>query len=524
MSKSLISFDTDRIKNYVFATDTLKEIRGASHLLDYLNREKMKNIVGGTCYYAHGGSGLFCIETDRVNDVIQQVQRMYREQTGGAASITGVAVELPNGFDENHDNVQLLWKLLGYRLKAEKARNQEYITTVTHPLLHFGESDGNFYATDIASAIDADEGQYLISRVSRLKQKENIRVKIKNYQAGRAQPERFDDIAKASTPQNYFALMVADGDGLGQVLDKCDTLPQIAALATCIHETLTTLVKQVAEQLGIEEKQHDVLLLGGDDLVVALPADKALAFAMQVTEQFTDQMKCALQGSGILPSNIVNKPFTLSTAVVWAHTKFPFGAWHSIAESVLKFAKTERAKRLQKDPNNTKPLINFLVISSANHLDFSDYYGNVFTYNIGDDPRTGSKQKVVRTMRPYTVADLQRLVDYRQKALRSMPRSKLESLRKAVFQSSLHQAMLDSLRVLVHWRGGKTREAVRNLLLESTTNNADILRSFPFVRTESPDPFDDEETIITYRTPLADLAELWDFIPPGEAKQGGSTS
>ena len=45
MSKKWIAFDTNRIKDYVFETGTLKEIRGASALLDRLNREKMPEIV-----------------------------------------------------------------------------------------------------------------------------------------------------------------------------------------------------------------------------------------------------------------------------------------------------------------------------------------------------------------------------------------------------------------------------------------------------------------------------------------------
>jgi hypothetical protein len=40
LGKSLVAMDTDHIKQYVFATDKLKEIRGASSILDRLNREK----------------------------------------------------------------------------------------------------------------------------------------------------------------------------------------------------------------------------------------------------------------------------------------------------------------------------------------------------------------------------------------------------------------------------------------------------------------------------------------------------
>ena len=39
--KLLVSFDTDRIKEYIFATGRLREIRGASAILDELNRLDM---------------------------------------------------------------------------------------------------------------------------------------------------------------------------------------------------------------------------------------------------------------------------------------------------------------------------------------------------------------------------------------------------------------------------------------------------------------------------------------------------
>ena len=69
VSQSLIAFDTDHIKGYVFGTSKLKEIRGASSRLDYLNRvltrEKAESkAFGATTIYAHGGSALFLIDSD----------------------------------------------------------------------------------------------------------------------------------------------------------------------------------------------------------------------------------------------------------------------------------------------------------------------------------------------------------------------------------------------------------------------------------------------------------------------------
>ncbi|NJN68124.1 MAG: hypothetical protein HC884_16135 [Chloroflexaceae bacterium] len=512
MSQSLLSFDTDRIKSYVFASDLLREIRGASNLLDELNREKLPQLVlgdragePGKTWYSAGGSGLFVVETAEVEEMIHRVQQAYAEQTGGAATITGVAVELPPVFQVQTDDIRPFWKLLGYRLKAAKTRNRDYQASVSHPLFRPGETDGSCYATD-----EDDEGQP-ISRASLLKSNRNRRLRDDREKRGKPLPEDFAEIARASIPQNYFALMVADGDSLGQTLEQCETLPEIVAFSRCMHQTLTEVVKQAAQNLAIQSRHHDVLLQAGDDLVVALPAHQALAFAKQVAEQFTAQMQQAARQDDTLPRFLADCPPTLSTAVVWSHVKFPFGAWRSIAESALAFTKQQRAARLQANPRATEPLINFLVVSSANHLEFKDYYNSVLVWK-----HETCYEQIVRTMRPYTVSGLQRLVACRQKTLRNIPRSKLEALRQAVFQPTYQQAMLDALRVLVHWRSETGKQAVQNLVsssMEEMGASGNML--FPFIKTEAPDEFDEDEMMQTYRTPLADLAELWDFLPGG---------
>src|SRR5579883_3484690 len=99
MGLSLIAFDTDHVKRYVFGTDKLKEIRGASSLLDYLNRIVMRKYAkrfGAEPVYAHGGSGLFLIETAQAEAFGQSIQQVYRAKTGGGASITyAVSPPLP---------------------------------------------------------------------------------------------------------------------------------------------------------------------------------------------------------------------------------------------------------------------------------------------------------------------------------------------------------------------------------------------------------------------------------------------
>src|SRR5437660_9412487 len=86
----LVALDTNHIKQYVFATDKLKEIRGASSILDRLNREEMDSIVrqedpGAKTIYANGGSGLFLVASDKADDIRKHIHREFHRNTVGGA-------------------------------------------------------------------------------------------------------------------------------------------------------------------------------------------------------------------------------------------------------------------------------------------------------------------------------------------------------------------------------------------------------------------------------------------------------
>ncbi len=103
MRKSLVALDTNHIKGYVFGTDKLKEIRGASSLLDLLNRKRMVDLAYSLdssfkkeqIIYANGGSGLFVVDEDKADYFCQQVQQAFKNVSGDGASITCFVQELP---------------------------------------------------------------------------------------------------------------------------------------------------------------------------------------------------------------------------------------------------------------------------------------------------------------------------------------------------------------------------------------------------------------------------------------------
>lgn len=104
---SLIAFDTDHIKKYVFGTSKLKEIRGASSLLDYLNRIVME-LEGlehkAKLVYANGGSGLFWLEggEKEAERFGKSLQGKYHEKSSGSLSVTYAYQVLPETITKNN--------------------------------------------------------------------------------------------------------------------------------------------------------------------------------------------------------------------------------------------------------------------------------------------------------------------------------------------------------------------------------------------------------------------------------------
>ena len=506
MSKSLVAFDTDQVTDYVFSTSTLKEIRGASALLDYLNRVEMPHLVSqvsGTRVYANGGGGLFTVNTKHAEQIIQDVRRAYSNTTQ-SASVTGVALELP---DSVNDDVPDQLDILRYRLRVAKDTHDTPVSLVTHPLLRFCDSCGVRYATKI-------QNRELLcpSCLAKREQNRHVTASIQRWAKPQAQlnpdspylwerlianlkeqdypvfnfrrPEDFDAFGRLSSPGGYMGLIYADGDGMGHEIEKIKTLDAMHKFANVVDEsiylaTTEAIIKHLQPTQG-NTWPFDILLLGGDDLVMVTRAQSAVEVALHIVQRFPE-----------LIARNWDKPLNLSASVVLAHVKYPIGSLLKLAKSGLKFAKKAAVQRRQKGETLTGGLLNFLVVSSANHLDFGEYYAQVFKQ------RETNESWLYRTCRPYTTAGMHNLLDKIHKAHR-IPRTKLEQLRAAVFKSR-QQGTLDAMLAALRSRKEITT-AIFNLI-ESEDEQSPPL-NLPWINSGDT----------RWVTPILDVVELLDFV------------
>jgi hypothetical protein len=532
--RTLVMLDTDHIKSYVFGTNRLREIRGASSLLDRLNRKGMERVAGWSefksyqleCIYANGGSGLFLMEADEAvaRKYASGVQRIYRLWTGGGASLSYAVQPLPEDIPgdmiKDYDIKDYI-DLLNYRLQMQKQQTPMRISSPTHVLMRPCEACGLEYATrkwsserdqadqsgggtsEEAEVIAFDDEENGSSDLALedgesefycescwAKREEDLRIKghlkklipeplaEKKYlwdhliaqlrkigyeiPDGTERPDDFNVFQDFAGVKGYLGLIYADGNGMGKRVRQQRTLTKLKRFAETVDdsvfEAMASAVKQhlpvvTLPKRGEEEKKlfpFDILLIGGDDIVVVTPATKAMDVALTIAQEFykiTEKKNREYAAAGRKESGQQQqeKPegYTLSLSVVMAPTKYPFGLLWQLAGDALKFAK--------KFSLQDETRINFLSVTGSTVQRFEKHYATIYTqkYTYED----GSIEQFYGTLRPYTIEQLSILLAAIRKGHRvRLGRTKLHQLREAILKRSLGASVGEALATLRNWK------------------------------------------------------------------------
>lgn len=453
MGKALLFFDTDQIHRYVFAVGHLKLIRGASSILDRLNRIKVPSVVvdaapGAETVFAGGGSAMFVVDDDKARDALVAVQRLYLQETE-TAFITGATLSLPEGG---------LWEadtrkerdLLSHRLRAAKMRGRPPVAMPTSPFFKFCEVCGTLYAWECEGA----EAEKLLCGSCYRKWEEDRRIKeqLKDWLktseavadssdgemwfklitelrkqgypftapggAVRERPEDFDALGRQSQPENYMGLIYADGDATGDEIARLKSLQAVrnfslgmdAALYQAVCRGIITHLQPRTED---DSLPFDVLLLGGDDLVMVTRAQSAMEVAIDLARDFS-----------LLTDELIGHRLRLSVSVVIGPAKMPFKSLIHLASAGLRLAKREAAVRCQKGENLSAGMVNFAVVRGGGVA------GEEYFDALVQERHDGQSWRL--TLRPGGIEEMERLVDA-VRQLKDLPRVKLHQLRHACY-------------------------------------------------------------------------------------------
>ena len=137
MAKFIVAIETVKIKEFLFSTNKLKVIRGASYLLDYLNQVEVPKILEKNGItkeeriYVGAGNAKFFVERDSkeeaeqlVKKIISEVKEKYEREAPGA-KVVGVYVETQYTKGQKSEEGKEVWNdldKLGELTAIEKSK------------------------------------------------------------------------------------------------------------------------------------------------------------------------------------------------------------------------------------------------------------------------------------------------------------------------------------------------------------------------------------------------------------------
>lgn len=167
------------------------------------------------------------------------------------------------------------------------------------------------------------------------------------------------DTFEALCQNDYLALIHADGNGLGKAMQKLqkqdnwlDNEAQIEHFFQTMRVTLRCALEKAVEQLfKHKEKQGlHILMLGGDDLLVACRAPLALEFVQLLGQALVDIQQ---ESTGF-------SELTIGAGVAIAKPAFPFHKLHEMAEELA-----SSAKRLIREMENPVSVVDWATCSES---------------------------------------------------------------------------------------------------------------------------------------------------------------
>jgi len=508
----LVVFDSDRIKDYVFATGRLKEIRGASMLVaDLTGENAIENLAeGGHVIYADGAAGMVQFhDPSDAHDFQRRLERDYRLGTV-SGTLSTAFVEVREG--EKFSN----WMSRAMAaLRRAKGDRRESRQLMDNPYMRFCES-----CREYPVEIQYDERDLCRSCATKRKTFDEAagqqsRQRVKDDWLGSRIVDRMDDdawneatfphdlseLGEVSRPENYLGFIYCDGNQMGAHLRQMPDKKAYAAFSKQVslstrEAVISALCQHFPEprrtRAGHMIAPFEILLIGGDDLILVTAADRALEVALTFCKEFQRETKLG------------GREVSMSGGVVLAHTAQPILSLELRSRELLRQAKDHVAEERRSISTGEElselGAIDFLIITTPTLNPLA---------KIRHQQYWEPDERVWRTQRPYTLDRLALMIDH-IRAFKAggetgaFPRNKLNSIYQALFKSKNQAAFEASVIVL------RLSQDQRKKLFQFADD-------FGF-REQLPWGYDSAKD--SYSTALADLIELYDFVPSARA-QGG---
>lgn len=362
------------IQSFIFKTNKLKEIAGASSLVEDICKDVFAECLGKKCFEdlendpcsiinAAGNIKYIFKSEDDCKRVVRSFPKIISHYAPGVT--VSQAVIPADNIESANDNIEKLETLL--RIQSNKPMRNQQIGLMG---ISRSRSTG-LPATDIYKSDYVDKGTYCKSVASDL---DTFCEKAFDKKIGKnSLPLDLNDIKGY---QSWIAVIHADGNGLGKVVRKIGKkVSTFKEFSRKLDVSTRNAFKLTIDELNnkynlLSTKKVPIrpVVLGGDDMTVICRGDLAMELTHLFIKNFEEQTR--LNIGGILKENKIftegekSDCLTCCAGIAYIKSSYPFYYGYNLAESLCDYAK-KKARTIVSENESTPSCIMFHKIQDS---------------------------------------------------------------------------------------------------------------------------------------------------------------
>lgn len=353
------------IQSFIFQTNKLREIVGASELVEEICTSKFEEIVGQKCDKDNPNSILHAAGNIKyIFDTKEECEKVVRifpktiSEFAPGVTVSQAVVKMEGKYTQFKDAVNELEKRLRTQrnkpmrsatlglMAIERSRQTGLPVTFVKKENRFGREETIRIDQGTRNKLYSDpSGEWLKTTKSLCEKAFGISFKDHDDRIA----YNIEDITQKN---DWIAIIHADGNGLGQVVQKVGDKKEEFKKFSELLDKATVLSSQKSYQYikEVYKLKEDELIpirpivIGGDDLTVVCRADLALDYVTKFIGEFEHNTR-ELLGVTLLNHNVFenesDKRLTACAGIAYIKSSFPFYYGYELAEALCSRAKKD---------------------------------------------------------------------------------------------------------------------------------------------------------------------------------------
>ena len=371
------------IQEYIYSTNKLQEIVGASEIIDSLGQKsKDKKKDDGP---------LFAIfdelkESGLVKEILLNAAGNFRAIVNGKENLSKIVLELPKKIMQNAYGITVSQAAVEYKGYKESSKKLEENLKIqrNRPTLPLDMSI-NFMLLAPKTArgvVRFSDDRLDISCVQKRKSHDRWfnKRRTEHNEEDNVKFTELKEFSDISNKKNKLAVIHADGNGLGvlvknlaQIVDstgKIETIVNFSeALDRSTKSAFANAKKRTKETFG-DSLKIKALILSGDDMTAVCDADIALEFTKNFIEEFENETE--------REKSYIGRKLTMCAGIAYCNEKFPFHYAVSLVEELCGVAKKHSKNKYPKE-SAAPSCVMFHNVQSSNFQSWDNFIKDELT-------------------------------------------------------------------------------------------------------------------------------------------------